>query len=68
MFLLTLVSLNVSLNFGLVLHIGEHFWIKHRITTEEAIAGLIEATDGTFVARQGEPDAGEMERRQAERN
>ena len=50
-----------------VLHIGEQFWIKHRIDVEEAIKGLSEARDNKFSERLGEPDAGEMERRQAER-
>jgi glutaredoxin len=48
-----------------VLHVGDKYWIKHRLTEEEAIQGLKEARDGTFQARQGEPNAGEMERRQA---
>ena len=50
-----------------VLHIGDQYWIKHRIDEEEAKKGLAEARDGNFITRQGEPDAGEMERRQAER-
>jgi hypothetical protein len=45
-----------------VLHIGGRFWIKHRITSEEALAGLAEAAAGTFQARQGDPDAKKMER------
>jgi hypothetical protein len=51
-----------------VLHIGNHYWIKHRLEVEEAKAGLTEAMEGRFTTRQGEPDAGEMERRQAERD
>jgi hypothetical protein len=46
-----------------VLHIGEQYWIKHRINVEEAKEGLTEAQEGIFVERQGEPDAGKMERR-----
>jgi hypothetical protein len=50
-----------------VLHVGNSYWIKHRLTTDEAREGLIEARMGCFAARQGEPNSGEMERRQAER-
>lgn len=50
-----------------VLHISNRYWIKHRIDEDEARKGLQQAINGEFVARQGEPDAGEMERRQAER-
>ena len=50
-----------------VLHLGEQYWAKHRLDTETAKEGLIEAREGTFVERKGEPDAGEMERRQAEK-
>ena len=46
---------------------GDAFWVKHRIDVEEARKGLTEAKDGIFKERDGEPDAGEMERRQAER-
>jgi glutaredoxin len=50
-----------------VLHIGEQYWMKHRIDVEEAKEDLTEALEGRFVERQGQPDAGETERRQAER-
>lgn len=50
-----------------VLHVGDEYWIKHRITVEEAKEGLEEASNGSFSKRSGEPDAGELERRQAER-
>lgn len=50
-----------------VLHLNGKFWIKHRITEEEAKIGLMEAEKGTFEKRPGEPDAGAMERRQAQR-
>jgi glutaredoxin len=50
-----------------VLHVGEQYWTKHRITEDEARDGLTEAISGSFSKRIGEPDAGEMERRQAAR-
>lgn len=51
-----------------VLHMGKNkFWVKHRIDKDEAKLGLTQAKEGTFVERQGDPDAGAMERRQAER-
>lgn len=50
-----------------VLHVGDSYWIKHRLTPDEAREGLMEARAGQFAARNGEPNAGEMERRQAER-
>ena len=50
-----------------VLHVGDSYWIKHRLTPDEAREGLMEARSGSFAARQGEPNAGEMERRQTER-
>lgn len=50
-----------------VLHVGEQYWTKHRISEEEARDGLMEAISGSFSNRSGEPDAGEMERRQAAR-
>jgi Glutaredoxin-like domain (DUF836) len=51
-----------------VLHIGDKYWMKHRLTEGEARQGLAKARNNTFlVANDGDPDAGEMERRQAER-
>jgi glutaredoxin len=50
-----------------VLHVGGQYWIKHRLNEEEARLGLKEAMEGAFLKRNGEPDAGEMEKRQAER-
>jgi glutaredoxin len=50
-----------------VLHVGDQYWIKHRISEEEAREGLRAARMGQFSVRKGEPDAGKMERRQAER-
>lgn len=50
-----------------VLHIDGKYWAKHRITSEEAAEGLQAAAAGSFEEQCGEPDAAEMERRQAER-
>ena len=50
-----------------VLHVGDQYWSKHRLSDDEAREGLREARMGQFVVRKGEPDAGKMERRQAER-
>ena len=50
-----------------VLHIDGKYWAKHRLTPEVATEGLEAAKAGTFEAQAGEPNAGEMERRQAER-
>ncbi|KAL3761181.1 hypothetical protein ACHAWU_000276 [Discostella pseudostelligera] len=44
-----------------VLHINDIYWTKHRLSTEEAIAGISEARTGDFSARRGEPDAGRLE-------
>ena len=38
-----------------VLALDGVYWAKHAISTEEAIAGLDEASAGTFTARPGEP-------------
>jgi thiol-disulfide isomerase/thioredoxin len=50
-----------------VLHMGDRYWIKHRMDVAEAKMGLTEATEGDFKSRDGEPDAGATEKRQAER-
>ena len=61
-----------------VLHINGHYWTKHRLTEEEAKDGLdeirinMEQNDtneviGFTSPKLGEPDAGEMERKQMER-
>lgn len=50
-----------------VLHIEGKYWEKHRLTSEMAIEGLEAAKAGTFEVQADEPNAGEMERRQAER-
>ena len=46
-----------------VLHVNNHYWIKHRIDQEEAKNGLTLAREGEFPKRDGEPDADAMERR-----
>lgn len=46
-----------------VLHIDGQYWIKHRLSEDEAITGLQEAKEGTFSSPPGEPDADKMERR-----
>jgi len=50
-----------------ILHIDGKYWTKHRMTPEEAVEGLKAATADNFQEQPGEPDAGELERRQAER-
>ena len=58
-----------------ILHIHGNYWIKHRLTKEEAIQGIEEMIqqkekEGVwkFESRKaGEPDAGAMEQRQMER-
>lgn len=44
-----------------VLHLNGEYWIKHRLTAEEAIQGLAECREGTFQSPPGEPDAAKME-------
>lgn len=44
-----------------VLHINGNYWTKHRLTAEDAIAGIEEASSGDFEAKQGEPDASRLE-------
>jgi glutaredoxin len=50
-----------------VLHINGQYWAKHRLSEGEARSGLHEARTGIFNVREGEPNAGAMERRQAAR-
>ena len=51
-----------------VLHVGDKYWVKHRLSPEDAREGLAKARSNSFnTANEGEPNAGEMERRQAER-
>jgi thiol-disulfide isomerase/thioredoxin len=50
-----------------ILHISGQYWTKHRITAEEAVQGITEAKEGRFNSPSGEPDAGALERKQAER-
>lgn len=45
-----------------VLHLNSKYWIKHRLTTEEALEGFLAFKDGRFVSPLGEPNASEMER------
>ena len=40
-----------------VLHIGEQYWTKHRLTEAEALEALGAAARGAFEARRGDPDA-----------
>jgi len=44
-----------------VLHVNDIYWAKHRLSAEEAIAGIEEACKGSFEMRQGEPDASRLE-------
>ena len=39
-----------------VLQMDGEFWAKHRISADEVVAALVDATNGEFVARKGEPD------------
>jgi hypothetical protein len=51
-----------------VLHIGDVYWTKHRLDEHEAKEAIAEALRSTtFTARQGQPDAAAMERKQAQR-
>jgi thiol-disulfide isomerase/thioredoxin len=50
-----------------VLHVNGQYWAKHRITADEAVQGIMEAKEGNFNSPSGEPDAGALERKQAER-
>jgi hypothetical protein len=40
-----------------VLHLGEIYWAKHRLTKESALLGLADFKRGTFTSQKGEPDA-----------
>ena len=37
------------------------YWAKHRLTSDEAIAAIEEASGGDFTERPGEPDASRLE-------
>jgi len=50
-----------------ILHINDKYWVKHRLDEAQAKEGLQQARDGTFVEQSGDPDAGAMEAKQAER-
>ena len=45
-----------------VLHVNGKYWIKHRITEQEALKGLQQVQQGTFESPPGEPNATAMER------
>ena len=45
-----------------VLHINDVYWTKHRLTSEDAIAGIIEALSSNFTSKRGEPDASRLEK------
>lgn len=44
-----------------VLHACDVYWTKHRLTEEDAIGGIAEASSGSFEKRQGEPNAAQYE-------
>ncbi len=44
-----------------VLHVNGIYWAKHRLSAEDATAGIEEARVGPFAARRGEPDASRLE-------
>ena len=46
-----------------VLHVNGQYWIKHRITQQEAIDGLNAVRKGTFTSPPGEPNAAAVERK-----
>jgi len=45
-----------------VLHINDIYWTKHRLSMDDAIAGIDEASTGDFASRRGEPNASASER------
>lgn len=45
-----------------VLHLDGKYWIKHRLTVEEAVKGLTDAREGRFEPAGEEPNAAEYER------
>jgi hypothetical protein len=51
-----------------ILHVNGKYWAKHRLTKEQALLDLEAVRKGSFLENIGEePDAGAMEKRQAER-
>lgn len=44
-----------------VLHLDGEYWVKHRLTREEAVEGLTARREGRFVSPNGEPNASQME-------
>ena len=49
-----------------VLHMGAEYWTKHRLSEEEAVEALQEASGGSFSSRDGQPDAERLERKRGE--
>ena len=45
-----------------VLHVDGKYWAKHRISLEDSLEALKQASDDEFEARKGEPDAERLER------
>ena len=46
-----------------VVHVNGQYWIKHRMTVEEAISGLVAVREGNFQCPEGEPNAIALERK-----
>jgi glutaredoxin len=44
-----------------VLHVNGEYWIKHKLTVEEAIEALTAVKEGKFQSPPGEPNAKNME-------
>jgi len=44
-----------------VLHVQGRYWAKHRLSPEEALSAIADASEGTFEERNGEPDASRLE-------
>ena len=45
-----------------VLHVNQAYWIKHRLSPEDAVSGIRSAAEGSFKSPPGEPDASRLER------
>ncbi|GKY93641.1 hypothetical protein MPSEU_000331500 [Mayamaea pseudoterrestris] len=45
-----------------VLHLNGKYWIKHRLTVEQAVRGLADGRIGKFTSPVGEPNASRLER------
>lgn len=46
-----------------VCHLNSKYWIKHRLTTEQAQEGFEALKEGRFESPPGQPNASEMERK-----